>query len=49
MLLHLLGEWCSVGGPGEILFDVHPRNLVLLTLSTVELSMAMGGGHQSFT
>ncbi len=25
MLLHLLGEWCSVGGPGEILFDVHPQ------------------------
>ncbi len=41
----LLGEWHGVGGPGEILCDVHPRNLVLLTLSTVELSMVSGGGQ----
>ncbi len=26
-----------------------PRNLVLLTLSTVELSMVSGGGQQSFS
>ncbi len=24
-LLRLLGEWCSVGGPGEVLCDVHPQ------------------------
>ncbi len=49
MLLCLLGDRLGVGSPGEVLVMCTPRNLVLLTLSTVEVSMVSGGGQQSFS
>ncbi len=46
----LLGDRHGVGGPGEVLCDVHPRNLVLLTLSPQSsCRWSVGGGQQSFS
>ncbi len=41
-LLCFLGQCCSVVSPGEVLCDVHTRNLVLLALSTVAPLMVRG-------